>query len=142
MAFDPASAAQNYQTAMGSSVTREKYKKGVAAVTVSPMAKAADNDQKYLENVRKSVDSGRRGNKMRAMPIDAWRGPALAKGADRLQSGATASQGKVAKHFQDYASTYEQIINETAAMPNNSIDDGLARVRKSIELLKAKAGKL
>lgn len=137
-------AVQRYLDGTGSGNAAKKYADGIEAVTESPMAKAASGvaTQKYLESIRKSVESGYRQNRLNAVPLSRWKDGAKGKGKERYASGCRASADKVRAHFQKWAPIYQQISAECAAMPNNSTEDALAKVRRAIEISKQAAGKI
>lgn len=133
---------QRYLEGTSSPQAKKKYQEGVDAVTESPMQKAADSDQLYLQRIQESVSSGRRRQALLAVPLSRWKDNAKGKGADRLAGGARAAADKVRAHFQKWSPIYQQIKQECAAMPKGSIEDSMARVRRAIEISKQAAGKL
>jgi hypothetical protein len=134
-------ATKRYLDGVGSANAKAKYQAGVDAVTDSPMAKAAAADQLYLDKVRESVESGRRARALMAVPLQRWKDQARNKGAERLAGGARAAVDKVRAHFQKWAPIYQQIKQEVAGMPKGTIEDSLARVRRSMEIAIANKGK-
>lgn len=140
--MSPEEMQKAYLDAMGSASTSEKYKKGIANVKVNPMEAAARAEDKYLRAVEASVRSGRRRERLLAVPFAQWRDNATKHGAERLRSGAQKAAEKMLSHFRKFGSVYESISAHVATMPNDTEEDALERVRYSMRKLKEAAGKL
>lgn len=142
MAFDPTRAAKRYQQSMQSPDTKQRYVESVNATTVNPMELAANAEDLYLRKVQEASQSGRRAAKLRSVPADRWKKNAAGKGANRLSDGAGAAADKVSKHFQEWASTYQEASDAVKNMPKGTPSAALDRVRTAMEILMRKAGKL
>lgn len=134
-------SVQRYLDGMNSPQAKKKYIEGIDSVTESPMQKAADADQLYLQRVSESVSSGRRRQALLAVPMQRWKDNAKGTGSERLASGARKASDKVRAHFQKWTPIYQQMKSEIAAMPKGTIEDSMARVRRAIEIAKQAAGK-
>lgn len=134
--------ADRYLQSMKAGSTQDRYKQGIDSVTESPMAKAATQEATdlYLRRIQESVSSGRRQQKLMAVPLQRYKDNAKAK-ADRLASGAQAASAKVVAHFQRYQPIYEQASNAAKNLPKGGINEAQARWRASTEVLMAAAGR-
>lgn len=119
----------------------QAYVDGINGYNGNPMAAAAAADDKYLANVQAAVASGRRQAALMAVPVATWKANATGKGKQRLSDGARTALPKVQAHFQKWGPIYAQVSQQAKSMPNNSIDDGIARVRAVIVALRQAAGK-
>ncbi|HLL33799.1 MAG TPA: hypothetical protein VK545_07890, partial [Streptomyces sp.] len=99
---NPEDMVQSYLQGMRSAGAKERYQRGIESYQGNPMARAAEADAKYLERVQESVSSGRRRNKLLAVPVQRWKDNAKGAGADRLASGAAKAAEKVRAHFTKF----------------------------------------
>lgn len=135
-------AVARYMAGMSSSTATAKYKEGVQAVTESPMEKAASpaSMDLYLKRVQDSVTSGRRRDRLLAVPLDRYKSNAIAK-ADRLASGAKAAADKVRAHFSKWMPIYKSVSDTVKNMPKGGVEEAKARSGKAIEMLMQAAGR-
>lgn len=134
-------SAAKWLQAMQSATAQSNYEAGINAYQGNPMQAAADADQKYLAAIQDAVQSGRRRAALLAVPAGVWKANAIGKGKQRLSSGAAAALPKVQAHFAKWTPIYQQVSQQVRAMPKNTIDDGLNRVRAVIVAFKQAAGK-
>lgn len=83
-------AAKNW--ASGMQAAGQAYRDGIDAVQENPLDKAADATEAYLAGVQ--AGNAKRVMKLRAYGMEKWKQAAKDKGAPRLGTGATASQGR------------------------------------------------
>lgn len=133
--------AQRYLDGTGSANAQKKYKEGIDAVAESPMAKAAAALPLYLQRVQEAVSSGRMANALMGASFSRWKENAKAKGAERYATGCRLAADKMRAHFSKWAGVYNNIKAEVSNMPKGTTEDSIARVRRSIEMMKAAAGK-
>ena len=88
--FDAVSAARNWTA--GLTGAGQKIQDGVNRVNVAPGQKAAQQVQKYINNVTAAVPKWQR--KVAAVPLESWRSAMITKGVPRVASGAQASETK------------------------------------------------
>lgn len=143
MAVSAEASVQKYLRATTSGEARQRYIDGVAAVTESPMAKAASPEamQLYESRVMESVRSGKRAKKLLEAPLSRWKDNATKKGAERLASGAQAAADKVRAHFQKWAPIYQQVSDAVSSMPKGGRANAKARADKAIDMLMDAAGR-
>lgn len=70
---------------------------GVNAVTVSPMQKAVERADEYVNGVSQNVDKWKRNTG--AVTIDKWKQFMLLKGVPRIGAGAAQAKDKMAKYM-------------------------------------------
>lgn len=127
MALTPQQIAQKWSQRLSSS--GDQMKSGAMGVTESPTAKAARNLNKYVQNTQAAVASGRMAAALNGVTLQSWQSDYIAKGIPRIALGAQQGQSKVAEFQTQWAPLMAQVSQQAASMPNNSIDDGLAKVR-------------
>jgi hypothetical protein len=143
MAKAAADMIGNWQKAMQNPMTADKYRKGIGRTTVNPMQLAASPQamQLYLARVQQSVQSGKRANKLNAVPVQRWKDNATNVGANNLSSGATKALDKVTAHFNKWAPIYQQASDAARAVPKDgTIGAAMARVQANLQVLMAAAG--
>lgn len=134
-------AVKRYTEAAQQGTTKSKYKEGIDAVIDNPMQKAADKDDLFLRRVQESVSTGKRRQKLLAVPMQRWKDNAKGKGADRLASGMVAAADKVRAHFQVWTPRYNEISQTVQAMPKGTREDAKARAAKAIDMSMDFAGR-
>jgi len=135
--------ADNWAQAMGNPQTASKYKQGIQSTTVNPMAMAATPEAMnlYATRVQESVTSGRRAQKLNAVPVDRWKNNAVNVGSTQLTVGATKAKAKVQEHFNRWASVYAQAHDAAAALPKGGEANALARVAAAMRVMMQAAGR-
>lgn len=137
-----AQMAQNYARAMANPTTAQNYKDGIAAVTQSPMAAAAQPDAqaRYAQNTQAAVTSGKMAQRLNAVPLQLWKDNASQVGASRLSTGAQKAASKVQAHFQKWAPIYQQASDVVKSMPKGGIANAQARVAAALQVMMGAAG--
>jgi hypothetical protein len=120
---------------------KEKFQQGVEAVTESPMEAAANAQDRMLRNVTASVVSGLWANRLRAVSLASWKQITGQKGGERLASGARQSEPKMRAHVTKMAPVWANIKATIRAMPKDTEDQALERVRTAIRMQKEAVGK-
>jgi X-X-X-Leu-X-X-Gly heptad repeat protein len=143
MAKTATQMATNWQQAMTNPQTSTKYKQGIQNTTVNPMQKAAspESEALYLSRVQQSVASGKRAQKLNAVPVDRWKNNAINVGATQLSSGAQKAQDKVTQHFNKWAPVYSQMSDAARALPKGGMANAMARVQAAITIAMQAAGR-
>lgn len=138
---DAAAASSSWVSGMSGAGPR--YIAGVNKVTESPMAKAATPQamQKYLDNVQRSVQSGKRAAALNNSPLATWKANAVGEGANRLAGGARKGKSKVDAHFQKWAPIYSQASQAAEAVPYSpGVEGALAKSRANLQVIMGAAG--
>jgi hypothetical protein len=106
----------------------QEIREGVERVTESPMDKAADKADKYLEGVQNAVSSGKFADRLRATPLSTWKDNTLNKGIGRIAAGVDAAEGKVETFFGELLPFQERLANQVDSMPDVTLDDSIQRM--------------
>lgn len=143
MAKTAAQMAANYQSAMASGTTRQKYIDGINGYQGNPMADAATPAamQRYQDGVMASITSGRRARGLQKANPAVWKQNAVQFGAAGLASGAQKAKSKVDAHFADWASTYEQASQAARAIQGSGMAAALQKVEAVLNIYAQKSGK-
>lgn len=126
---DPTTIAQKWHTnfsASGPSITA-----GVQAVTVAPGIKAAAKKALWLAKVTASVDKWAKN--VSAVPLSVWQNAMLTTGLQRLQSGASAGQPKVADFMNQFLPYLERGKAQIDAMDTSTIGGAIAKAGAQIQ---------
>lgn len=98
---------------------------GVQGVTTAPGLAAARNRQGYLAGVQASVDKW--AARTSAVSLQEWQDKMVNVGVPRIATGAQANQGKMAAFMADVLPHIDAGVTKVKAMPNASLEDGIAR---------------
>lgn len=90
------------------------YTAGTAAVTESPMAKAAQNLDKAAANYQRAISSGRMAAALNATPLATWKA-GCQRGAANFATGVAKGEQKVAANFQRMVPIYDQMKQASRA---------------------------
>jgi hypothetical protein len=125
---DPTAVATKWHTnfsAAGPSITA-----GVQAVTIAPGIKAAAAKALWLAKVTASVDKWAKN--VSAVSLSSWQNDMLTKGLQRLATGATAGQPKVAafmSQFLPYIDRNKAVID---GMDKSTVEAAIAKAAAQI----------
>jgi hypothetical protein len=135
-------AMANWIAAMGSPNTAQKYKDGINATTVNPMALAASPEamDAYLAGVQRSIASGKRANSLNQADPAQWKANAINVGASRLASGAQKAQQKYLKKIAPFAAVWPQMRAAARALPKGGLANAQARAAAALQVLMTAAG--
>lgn len=120
---DPTAVAQKWYTnfiASGPSITA-----GVNAVTVAPGVKAAAAKALWLAKVTASVDKWAKN--VSAVSLSQWQQAMLTTGLQRLQTGATAGQPKVAAFMSQFLTYLQSGAGSIASMDKSTLESAIAK---------------
>lgn len=136
---DPTLAAQKWAANLTRSA--DAIRAGVNSVTEAPTAKAARSLDKALTNYAESINSGRTARALGNVTLQDWQQAMLTTGLARIQSGAQKGQSKYQKFATAFFPVMDQASKTAQAMPKNTLEDSLARVRVVMEAARRFAGK-
>jgi len=108
------------------------YTAGVERVTEAPGKKAAEKQAKMKANLVKAIDSGKWGRRVAAVSLEDWKAAAGTKGAGRIASGVEGASGKVLAFAEQVLPVLARIKGEVDAMPDLTLEDGIARMTKQV----------
>lgn len=117
----PASAAQKWAQNLGAATNR--YTAGVQAVTTAPGQLAAAAVDRYVAGVQAGTQKFVQNSQ--AVSLQAWQSAAVNKGAQRLASGATAAEPKMATVFNTLFPFIAQVVGSLPA--RGTLDQNIAR---------------
>lgn len=126
---------EKYQRNAGAAA--EAMKAGVAGVTESPTAKAADNTEKMLRNFQDSITSGRYANNARAVTADEWKTAMVTKGVPNMANGVRNLSPRAKRNITAQLEKANQVAAQIASMPNQTEADAEARALTAIRLMRA-----
>ena len=110
------------------------YQAGIDRVTDSPMAKAAQNVQGYLQGVQDAVNSGKYAAGLNRVSLQDWKNAAKTNGAQRLGSGATLAKPKVQAFLSQFLPVLANNVATVKAMPNATYEQRKARAMAMMDL--------
>lgn len=110
-------------------------KAGVLAVTQSPMAKAAQKPDAYLEGVRRAVESGKWAEGLNSVSLAEWQNRTANAGTERISRGAGDAVNKVAAFQTQLKPITDRIKSAVDAMPSGSLEDSIARSAAAIRMM-------
>lgn len=102
---------------------------GVNRVTVAPGQQAAAKSDKMLQNLTKSVQSGKWGKRVAAIPLADWQKAMNTKGVQRVASGIDAAAGKVEAFYAELFPYQEALQSKLKALPDLTLEDSLNRMQ-------------
>lgn len=100
-------------------------RRGVEAVTESPMEKAARNPEKWLSGMQQSA--GKWARNTAKVSLADWKGSMLGKGVNRIAEGIDNAHGKVVSFYDKLFPFEEALKTEIDKMPDTTIEDSVAR---------------
>lgn len=110
----------------------EDYKKGISKVTAAPGKKAAAKQGKMKANINKAIDSGKWARRVAAVPLEDWKSQSVEKGAGRIPAGVAGSASKVHAFAEQVLPVLARIKGEVDAMPDLTLEDGIARMTHQV----------
>ncbi|GAI97559.1 unnamed protein product, partial [marine sediment metagenome] len=79
-----------------------------------------------------AIDSGKWARRVAAVPLEDWKAAASVKGSGRIASGIEAANGKVLAFAEQVLPVLSRIKSEIDAMPDLTLEDGIARMTKQV----------
>ena len=107
------------------------FEKGVAAVTVSPTAKAADNLDKAAEHYAAKVRDGSMARRLRAVSLEDWKAKTTAK-SGRIAEGVEQAKPRIADFHGQRMAAQSKIDSSLATMPTRTASEMDARMLKQV----------
>lgn len=105
---------------------------GIDRVTESPMEKAAAKEDKMKQNLLKAIDSGKWSSSLRSVSLEDWKTKTKAKVNERMAGGIRQAESK-RKEFDNYlVDTINGVLPEIHSMPDMTIEDSFARMKKMV----------
>lgn len=127
--------AKNWGQGMNQSV--QKIQDGVNRVTESPMDKAIQRQDAYVQGVIAAAGSGKWASGLRMVSLADWKQKTSQKVGERLNGGVTAAAPKMQKFGTWLIGTLNTILPQIDSMPKQTLEDSIAR---STAMIRAMAG--
>lgn len=131
----PKQAAEKQVRNLSNSV--EDIRRGVDAVTESPMEKAAANSQGYLAGIQRAVQSGKWQAGLRRVTLQTWKENFKSKGIPRIAQGAQAAQAKLEAFYSDFFPFLDTAAADVNKMPKVTLEDSINRASAMIRKIAA-----
>lgn len=132
-----ASAAQATEAwAKGFAAAGTKYTDGINAVTTAPGQLAAAQKNLYIANVQAQADVW--ASKVASVDLAAWKNAATAVGSQRLATGATKGQPKMAAFMTKFLPELSSIVGSLG--PRGTFDQNISRFTAYATALHSKKG--
>lgn len=101
--------------------------KGVQNVTKSPMEAAANNKDKWAQNVAKAAANGRFEAGLRKVSLEEWKTNTIKKMGERIAGGVQSAQAKHQRFAEYLIPTVAAGQAKVAAMPSMTLQDSIQR---------------
>ncbi len=106
--------------------------KGIDRVTESPMEKAAQKQDKMLNNLNEAVAKGKWKRGLEAVSLDDWKRKFKDQGVARIAGGATAAVPKMQRFADQLLPFQDDLQRKVKAMPDTSFEDRVNRATEWI----------
>lgn len=108
---------------------------GVDRVKEAPTEKAANKQDKMLQHLQEAVNTGRWGAALRKVSLQEWKKLMKEKVRARLAGGVDAAMDKRQAFDKYLVDTLNAVLPEIHAMPDMTLEDSVARVRRLMEYM-------
>lgn len=106
----------------------EDIRSGVNKVTESPTAKAAQKQEKMIQNLTAAVSSGKWKAGLQRVSLEEWKQKTLDKGLGRIASGADGATDKVAAFGTQLMAYQDTLKASVDKMPDLGLQDSISRM--------------
>jgi hypothetical protein len=106
---------------------------GIDKVTENPAEKAIAKQDKMIQNLTQSVNSGKWAAGLRGVSLADWKQQTKEKVGSRLASGVDGAMSKRQKFDAYLVNTLNGVLPEVANMPDMTIEDSVNKVRRVME---------
>lgn len=139
MALNGQEIFDKYSRNMGNAA--QDIQKGVETTSKSQSENAIAAKDKMLQNFNAAMAENKYEKGLRKSGDEKWRRNLIQKGIPKIGAGIQANKSEIIEVFTKVAAVGEEVKNQVAQMPKNSMADSLARVQRSMEIQKAAYGK-
>lgn len=116
-------------------------KLGVQNTKKSQTGNAVKAKDKYVARLQESIQKGTWEKKLKEAGDEAWKNGMLNKGADKIVTGINANEPKIQASMAMVNEVGKMARDVTKDMPNNTIEDGIEKVRANINAIRKAWGK-
>jgi hypothetical protein len=106
---------------------------GIDKVTENPAEKAIAKQDKMIQNLTQSVNSGKWAAGLRGVSLADWKQQTKEKVGSRLASGVDGAMSKRQKFDAYLVNTLNGVLPEVANMPDMTLEDSVNKVRRVME---------
>lgn len=105
-----------------------EIREGVEAVTESPMDKAADKADKWINRLQEAHASGKYAARLRAVPLSKWKENTLSVGLGRIPAGVDKAKSDMESFYAELLPYQERLKSTVDAMPDVTLEDSINRM--------------
>ena len=107
--------------------------KGLDNVTEDPGVKAVEKQDKMLANLTESITNGTWAKRRLKVSLSEWREKTKKKVTERMSGGVDGAMPKRKVFDQWLVNQLDAVLPEIANMPDMTLEDSVARVRRLME---------
>lgn len=115
---------------------------GISRTTVAPGRQAVAAQDKMRTKVLEAIDSGLWAQKTGSVTLQEWQDAALNKGVDRIGQGIDAAHDKQVQMATRLLPIVDAAAQKARAMPNNTLQDSIARMTSFVTDMARAKGKI
>lgn len=119
------------------STAGEAVKAGVMGMTEAPGVKAAASKDKYVRGVMDAANSGAYEAGQLSYSLQDYKDAVTGKGISNMQTGAQKLSARAQRNMADQLNYANQVADQVAGMPTNTLEDGIAKAAETIRLMAA-----
>lgn len=108
---------------------------GVNGVQESPMEKAANAQDRWVQGCQRAAQSGKFAANLRAVSLTDWKNAMIQKGIPNMQNGYANGRRKFERFMNEFLPYARQVSAEIRAMPRGTLQQSIDRSRRTIELM-------
>lgn len=123
----PSKAAWSNKWVTNSQNSVQHLVSGINGVTESPMEKAAQKQDKLVQNWTAAVNSGKWAAGLRAVSMEQWKKITAEKCQQRYSPGIKAAQPKMEAYIDQVTPHIENGLQQLESMPDLTLQDSIAR---------------
>lgn len=127
---NPVDVAAKWQQNLSRST--DSIRRGIEAVTESPTASAARSADFWQAQVSAARAKDKFVANLNRVSLQDWKEAMITKGLNRIGTGATAAQGKMAAFMQQFLPYVESVAARVRQMPKGGVEEGIARAAAQI----------
>jgi hypothetical protein len=106
----------------------DDIRSGIEKVDEAPTAKAAQKQDKMLQNLTHAVQSGVWASRLKAVSLDEWKNKALNKGLGRIASGIDGAKDKQVQFAGQLLEYQKGLLSKVEKMPDLTLEDSINRM--------------
>ena len=120
----------------------EDIRRGIDRVTVAPGVSAVAKQEKMQRKLNEAIDDGRWAQKTAAVDLASWKSDAKDKGVPRISQGVEKAKTKNTQMAARLLDALDEVAGSVAVMPDDTLDDSIARMEAQIRGMASKKGQI